>query len=320
MEDADRARAGALPQARPAAAGRADQPPRHSRSHMARVLPRQLGAHRPHRVARPRLPQQDHDRHHVHPRQAAALLRRQLRHIPARARGEPGPLVGDGEAERAARRAPQGIHRALWPRRQEPRQAGAVADEDPATHSGRAVRGRLRRPVPPPPVPVRLAAAAALHHRRQRRVWLPARRRLDPKDALPELRLWRRLREPRRHRRPKRCRQVHLPQAPHRRDRADRGACGAARQAGGRQVHAAPHRDDGPREELGQPHALAHAGGCLGRGGAKVSRPLRPLRRPRAQPNQVPLGRPKVAPRVCRAGLALAAHPAARRADQPPRP
>ena len=79
---------------------------------------------------------QGDDRHNVHPRQAAALLWRQLRYLPQGASRAPRDECCARQAERSACHASQVLHRTLRPRCQKLGEAGAVADEDAAEAAG----------------------------------------------------------------------------------------------------------------------------------------------------------------------------------------
>ena len=144
--------------AEPAAARRADQPPRPRSAQLARGVPERLSARRHPRLARPLLPRR---RRHAHRRPDAAhadRLRRQLQRLPRRARrAHRGAAQGQARAGRGSR-ARQDVHRPL-PLPGD--QGGAGAEPHQDAREGRADRGAARAQEDPLQLSRRAPRAAA---------------------------------------------------------------------------------------------------------------------------------------------------------------
>mmetsp|Transcript_26595 Transcript_26595/g.82225 ORF Transcript_26595/g.82225 Transcript_26595/m.82225 type:complete len:364 (+) Transcript_26595:1011-2102(+) len=313
MADAHRARAGALHEPDPAAARRADEPPRRRGRRVARVVPEALQQDPLHGLALAGLHERGVHEHHRHAPRPHGLLRGQLRpvlHHQGRGRGPPNeaPRLG-AEADREH----EGLHRALRSRFEEARPAGAVEGEgarqdDPRRpHAGCRARREHQLLLP---VRRRAAAADAAVHRRHLRV--PGRQ-----AAVPES-------QPRhRHgfahlpRRPERRRQddaheAHVPRA---------GAHGGLRREERALHHCAlppalrrPDRydaDAAPVDDVRVPRRH-HAGAV-----PLAARPHGRLRHAADVAVRHAFGRPEVALRPRVDGVQAAALPDSRRADEP---
>ena len=141
LADAHRAREAAARPAEPAAARRADQPPRPRSAQLARGIPERLSARGHPRLARPLLPRRGR---HAHRRPDAAHAHRlphQLQRLPRRApRAHRGAAQGQARAGRRGR-ARQDVHRPL-PLPGDQGVAGAEPHQD--AREGRADRGAAR--------------------------------------------------------------------------------------------------------------------------------------------------------------------------------
>ena len=146
LADAAQSRAGADVPLGPAAARRADQPPRPRRRAVARGLARALSGHAAAHHARPRFPRRASSTRIVHfDARKLDVVHRQLRAVRARARAAARAAAGDLREAAAADRASAGVRRPL-PRQGDEGEAGAKPDQG-ARADGADRRGARRQPV-----------------------------------------------------------------------------------------------------------------------------------------------------------------------------
>mmetsp|Transcript_11635 Transcript_11635/g.27329 ORF Transcript_11635/g.27329 Transcript_11635/m.27329 type:complete len:390 (+) Transcript_11635:154-1323(+) len=188
VEDEGQPGEGVVHTADAAAAGRADQPPRHGGRHLARGLPLEVEQDPAPDLALAGLPQQRHDAHDpLHAQAEADLLRRKLRPVrqdEVRGGGEPAEAVQLGAGPDQEH---EGVHREVRSRHEQEREAGAVEAEGARQDGTGGTRGeagggeadelQVPRPRPPSPAGARVSrrqlrlpeVRAAIHRRQLRR-------------------------------------------------------------------------------------------------------------------------------------------------------